>query len=527
MRKSSLIFALKDGAEGLRRVALALVVTMLVCSAGSATAGHEPLGAPEPVSDPDQGDNPPVLAFPGAEGGGALSRGGRGGKVVPVTTLDDSGPGSLRACVEGWGPRTCVFRIGGTIRLARPLVISRPYVTVAGQTAPGDGIQVVIRELDGVMFWIGTHDTVIRYIRTRNGGSHFSYQPGRGIGLDGAHNNILDHVSMEYCGNDCISVNQPQGRFINNGVTLSWLLVAESANDGANRTAVIVGGGVPSIAARVVDVDVHHNFLATHDHRLPKIGFPGVRVVNNIMFNTDFAWINMGEAARADIIGNVFREGRQRPIREHPVHLFEPFPGVTVSAHLANNVSSRYLPTAGTGDIGEWNALVRRVTGENGQDRGQGAVPDPRFHRRATPFSTRSRGVAIRPLRLTGSGQNLESLLLRDGPPQGQGPVGASRKLSCDGRWLPRRDALDARVVEYYYGDSAPGSRRPQQSDLGIAPFTAPDLASGRPCADSDSDGIPDACEHARCGTATCLEASALAGDGTGYTNLESFLNGR
>jgi hypothetical protein len=430
--------------------------------------------------------------------------------------------------VEGRGPRTCVFRIGGTIRLAKPLEIGRPYLTVAGQTAPGDGVQVVMRQaLEGAMFWIGTHDTVIRYIRTRNGGSHFSYQPGRGIGLDGAHNNILDHVSMEYCGNDCISVSQPRGRFINNGVTLSWLLVAESAGEGANRTAMVLGADVPSIAARVVDVDVHHNFLATHDHRFPKIGYPRVRVVNNIMFNTDFAWINMGEAAQADIIGNVFREGRQRPVREHPVHLFEPFPEFTVSAYVANNVSSRYLTAAGAGDIGEWNALVRRVTGENGEDHGRGAVPDPRLHRRATPFSARSRGVEIRPLRLTGSGENLESLLLRDGPPQGQGPVGASRRLTCDGRWLPRRDALDARVVEYYDGDGGPGSRKPQQSGLGAAPFTVPDLVSGAPCADSDSDGIPDAYEHTRCGSATCLDAGALTGDGTGYTALESYLNGR
>ncbi len=511
-----------NGAGCLRGVTLVLVVMVLLGPAGSSAAGRRPVVASAPAS------TRPVRAFPGAEGGGALSRGGRGGRVVPVTTLGDSGPGSLRACVEGRGPRTCVFRTGGTIRLAKPLVIDHPYITVAGQTAPGDGVQVVMRQkLGGSIFWIGTHDTTIRYIRTRNGGSHFSYQPDRGSGLEGAYNNILDHVSMEYCGDDCISVSQPQGRFINNGITLSWLLVAESANADANRTAMVLGADIPSLAARVVDVDVHHNFLATHDHRLPKIGYPRVRVVNNIMFNPDFAWINMGEAAQADIIGNVFREGRLRPVAEHPVHLFEPFSGFTVSAYLANNVSSRYLAAAGAGDVGEWHALVRSVTGENGEDHGREAVPAPPRLRRATPFSTRTRGVEIRPLRLTGSGENLESLLLRDGPPQGYGPVGASRRLSCDGRWLARRDALDARVVEYYHGDSGPGPREPKQADLGIAPYALPNLAPGTPCADSDSDGIPDAYEQARCGSATCLEAGALDGDGSGYTTLERYLNGR
>src|SRR2546422_5008888 len=110
-----------------------------------------------------------TLAFPGAEGYGAYAKGGRGGKVLSVTNLSDSGPGSLREAIETKGPRTVIFRVGGLIE-TRGLVVREPYLTIAGQTAPGDGICIKKTESDGPALELsGTHDVVIRFLRIRAG----------------------------------------------------------------------------------------------------------------------------------------------------------------------------------------------------------------------------------------------------------------------------------------------------------------------------------------------------------------------
>ena len=103
-----------------------------------------------------------LLAFPGAEGGGMFSFGGRGGRVIVVTNLEDDGPGSFRWACEQGGARIIVFNVAGIIRLKTPLIIRAPYVTIAGQSAPGDGICVA-----GESVWINTHDVVIRFMRFR------------------------------------------------------------------------------------------------------------------------------------------------------------------------------------------------------------------------------------------------------------------------------------------------------------------------------------------------------------------------
>lgn len=111
-----------------------------------------------------------IPSFPGAEGGGMYSFGGRGGKVITVTNLNDRGPGSFREACETGGARIIVFNVAGIIRLESPIIVRAPYVTIAGQTAPGDGVCIA-----GESFWVDTHDVVVRHMRFRRGETKGSF----------------------------------------------------------------------------------------------------------------------------------------------------------------------------------------------------------------------------------------------------------------------------------------------------------------------------------------------------------------
>ena len=144
-----------------------------------------------------------VPAFPGAQGGGAASVGGRGGQVIEVTNLNDSGAGSLRACVIASGPRTCVFRVGGTINLLSNLAINNPFITIAGQTAPGGGIQLSGKNMRQTMIRINDqrcdpplHTGPQRVQRVLCGNESGAVQSGR-RGLP-ARRVMIDHVSQQW-----------------------------------------------------------------------------------------------------------------------------------------------------------------------------------------------------------------------------------------------------------------------------------------------------------------------------------------
>jgi len=130
-----------------------------------------------------------IPAFPGAKGFGANTPGGRGGAVIGVENLNDSGPGSLRAACDAEGPRIVVFRVGGIIDLKKEIKVSKPFLTIAGQTAPGDGI--CLRNCE---FSVKTHDVIVRYLRSRPGIGSGKEQDALGVG-SGGYNVIFDHCS--------------------------------------------------------------------------------------------------------------------------------------------------------------------------------------------------------------------------------------------------------------------------------------------------------------------------------------------
>src|SRR5262245_51028754 len=172
---------------------------------------------------------PGLPAFPGAEGGGAFTPGGRGGRVIAVTNLDDSGPGSFRAACEAEGPRTVVFRVAGVIEIKTPVKINHPYITIAGQSAPGDGVCV-----RGHTTEVNTHDVIIRYMRFRRGNLK---SRDDALGGNPKKDVIVDHVSASWGLDENLSMYRhmekdpaggPDKKLPTENLTIQWCISSEA-----------------------------------------------------------------------------------------------------------------------------------------------------------------------------------------------------------------------------------------------------------------------------------------------------------
>ena len=234
-----------------------LLATSAAVTAICVSSGAHPAAAETPAL---------TIAFPGAEGAGRFALGGRGGRVLRVTHLGDSGPGSLRAAVEAEGPRTVIFDIGGVIRLASPLTVRRGRITIAGQTAPGGGI--TLRDHPLV---VAADDVVIRHIRSRLGDE--SGVEADAVSIERGRRIILDHISASWSVDETLSVGSrydPPERGVYD-VTVQWSVIAESLNasghaKGDHGYGSLVRGGH---GARMT---FHHNLWAAHRARMPRPG---------------------------------------------------------------------------------------------------------------------------------------------------------------------------------------------------------------------------------------------------------------
>ncbi len=416
------------------------------------------------------------LAFPGAEGFGAETRGGRGGRVIAVTTLADDGPGSLRAAVEAEGPRIVVFRVAGTITLESDLKIENPNITIAGQSAPGGGIAIRYYPLV-----VAADEVVVRYIRVRLGDE--ARTESDAIWLSRGRNIILDHVSAGWSVDETLSVSarSEDGAPALDNVTVQWSIIAESLNNsihgkGAHGYGSLVRG---SFGARY---SFHHNLWAHHRARMPRPGNylsteqdpigPLMDFRNNVFYNWAGSYsgydADENAAARYNFIGNYYLTG---PNSDSDAVAFRE-QNASARAYFADNWMNGAVPAD------PW--LLVRLEAENPNLRATVAFE-------IAPVTTEAGNVAFERV-LAGAG--------------------ASNV----------RDSVDARVVETVR--TRTGRLIDTQSEVG----GWPDLASGEAYADSDGDGMDDAWERANA-LNPAQDDSAADRDGDGYSNVEEFLN--
>ncbi len=446
---------------------------------------------------------PRVLAFPGAEGQGRFARGGRGGRVVKVTSLADYGasdtpvPGTLRYAVEvETGPRVIVFDVGGLFTLDRRLTLNSPHVTVAGQTAPGKGVCFRGWPL-GLS---GARDAIVRFIRNRPG--NISGQTVDGGGLAGCDHSIMDHCSISWSLDEGFSSRSAKNITLQNTLISEALAIAGHQNYPAGTDhgyAATVGGDIASL---------HHNLLAHNSGRNWSLGggldasgnFAGrLDIRNNVVYNWRTRTTD-GGAMEVDFVNNYYKPGAATTFTPYALTInHEDDFGGSQRAYFAGNIMQGYFTEA--------NQTVGRRSVVSG------GVPAPSYQTFVTtPFFPD-------PNVTTQSATGAYKRVLSD--------VGANRPL----------DDHDARVIHetrtgtYTYTGTGPhggyrGLPNSQDDVGGWEDYPAVSRPAGF---DSDDDGLPDWWESIH-GTDTHSPAGDFSDANAdpeldGYTRLCDYLN--
>ncbi|NML04394.1 pectate lyase [Sphingomonas sp. G-3-2-10] len=412
------------------------------------------------------------LAFPGAEGAGAHSLGGRGGRVFTVTSLADAGAGTLREAVEARGPRTVVFAVAGTIRLVKPLKIVEPRITIAGQTAPGGGITLRDQPL-----LIHADDVVVRFIRSRLGDE--SKVEADAVSITGGERIILDHVSASWSVDETLSVGAPgtDPEKVVRDVTVQWSIIGESLNrsghaKGAHGYGSLLRSGFGA------EISLHHNLWAHHRARMPRPGNYNDPAIDpdgpiyDIRANVFYNWAGSHAGYNADKTSRA-------------------------NYNFVGNAYLRGPDSKGAIAFEESSTGGRAWFARNSMD---GAVP-------ADPWSLVA-GLAASENRLTAP---IATKPVRDDP------AALDRVLAGAGASL-FRDAVDTRIVASVRAKG--GVLIDSQTQVG----GWPELPAGKAAPDGDGDGMPDAWERAH-GLDPRNAADGNADrNRDGVTNLEDWL---
>lgn len=497
-----------------------------------------------------------IPAFPGAEGGGMYSFGGRGvnylgapvdSRVFVVTSLADSGPGTLREACEAGGPRVVVFNVAGEIKLKRPINIVAPYITIAGQTAPGDGIV-----LTGETMEVDTHDVIIRFMRFRRGAMDVAHRDDA-CGGNGIGNIIYDHCSASWGLDEVMSMyrhvyarhNKKQDKLPTVNITIQDCMFAEGL-DLYNHAFGASIGGHNSLFTR--------NLFANNISRNPSIAMNGdFNFVNNVIFNWWNRSIDGGDnLSEYNIINNYFKPG---PITGYSTKQnVDKCLKAYLKALKKGNLKAYYESELGGGKPGAAPEICYRVLKpEHGRSKdnqelwgkayvgGNKVIGFPEVTEDNWAGGVQPAGISDQ--------DKIRNIFKVDTPFKYNNP---QKVMTADesyeyvlanvGATLPRRDAVDERIVKNVrtgiptnVKDAqvcvSPYSHRRLPADsykLGI--ITNPQQVgglpqyTGTPRVDSDNDGMPDDWEKAHnLNPNDASDATKLTE--SGYMNIELYIN--
>lgn len=462
-------------------------------------------------TDLPQGETP---AFPGAEGGGAYSLGGRGGKVIVVTSLEDSGPGTFREACETGGARIVVFNVSGIIRIKTPVIIRAPYITIAGQTAPGDGVCIA-----GETIWANTHDVVVRHMRFRRGETYVGRRDDS-FGGNPVGNIMIDHCSTSWGLDENISFyrhmfNPQDGskdlKLPTVNVTIQNT-ISSQALDTYNHSFGSTLGGENCTFMR--------NLWANNAGRNPSIGWNGVfNFVNNVIYNWVHRSVDGGDyTALYNMINNYYKPGPLTPIDKPVGH--------------------RILkPESGRSKLGYF--VFGRVYANGNIMEGNDAVTKDNWNG----------GIQVQEQKDT-EGYTANMKWDKPFPIENPFPIMSAKEaynfvMDNVGATFPKRDIVDQRVIEqvktgkvYYKEGLNPESfyqfehrRLPADSYkhgiiTDIEQVGGYPEYKGTPYKDSDGDGMPDAWEIKYGLNPNDPSDAAKDMNGDGYTNIEKYING-
>lgn len=456
------------------------------------------------TGQPERGQVPPhpvrmpegvIPAFPGAWGGGMFTTGGRGGKVIAVTNLNDNGAGSLRAALETQGPRIVVFRVAGTIKLSDDLNINHPDITIAGQSAPGDGICIA-----GTLN-INTHNVIVRHLRVRRG-VPTGGQGDDNIGGNPDHHIIIDHCSTSWGMDENISLYRHMRPSLDGStqikdaaehITVQWTISSEALNARGHAFGGTWGGNPSTF---------HHNLFASNTARNPSIGMSGPFDFRyNVVFNWRHRTVDGGdETSMINLINNYFKPGPAT--NENMRAVFARIEQRSMYSPGSAWREGEWYPKEANRP-GKWYVAGNIMHGneELNNNNWAGVRGPEKIARVNTPFV----GWPVAPHQTANAA--FESVLAKSGAT------------------LPKRDAVDTRVTEMVR-TGKPMTETGIIKDVSeVGGYPKLTFNPAQVPADSDGDGMPDAWETKNKLDPKNAKDGAMDTDGDGYTNVEEFLN--